>query len=227
MPGLTFRYVTRVAGIPKDGGPYEHRGTALLCMIEGRQAFITADHVVTEMAKEDRFAATALSCVSETKPASTLHFEDIDIAVLIPTETVDVRDGKQFWPSERADITTKPLPADYLITHGYPDSFSRFSAFGPSYVSETYVHCTSIRLKGSDFRAEKLEEAREHFPNYLPVPDDLLRPGQFAINYAEEAGPLMSPYGEEIVRPGMISKYSALYRDGTACLARSSPELSA
>ena len=64
LPKETWKYVTRVVGTPKDGAPQEHRGTALLLSLDGHQAFVTAEHVLSEMDQEGRFSSAGLACLS-------------------------------------------------------------------------------------------------------------------------------------------------------------------
>ena len=208
-------FVTRVFAVHADNSPAEHRGTALMCTIDGRRAFVTANHVLTQIAADPRFRTFGISAMREGAQCTIRQFDDLDIAVIIPDGTPDVRETKGFWPAERSDANIGALKDDYLMVHGYPCRLSRFFAMIDGYNSETYTHCTSIRPRESEFSTEELAAIRMHFPNYLPVPDKLLRPGQFAMNYAEDSGPLRTSDGQD-VSEAIRKDYAPLYQDGVA-----------
>jgi hypothetical protein len=216
LPALVNRSVTRVMGVPIDGGPFEHRGTALLCAIKGQQAIVTANHVLTEMEKEGRFSATAFSCMTQGRQSTIFRFVDIDVAVFFPEKPIDIRDEIRFWPAEASDESCALLAEDYALLQGYPVRFARFLALGPAYVSQAYTHCTSIRLKESDLPEEAREFVKEQVPEYPLIPDGILKPCQVALNYAEDTGPLKTLEGEEVTKKSILDDHSALYRDGPA-----------
>jgi hypothetical protein len=215
LPPIAAASVTRVVGIQKDGSPAEHRGTALLCSLGKKQAFITADHVLQEIKQDKRFSNFGFSCMLGPAATKVYHLQDIDVAVITPRSHVRVREGKDFWPAENADDSSEPLVADYVLVHGVPARFSRFSAIAEGHVSDGYTHCTWVRPSESNSKLP-LWAAKGEVPGYGPVPDHLLRPGQFAINYAEDTGPLRTLEGEEVTRRADIENYSGLYTDGVA-----------
>lgn len=96
----------------------------------------------------------------------------------------------------------------------YPDIFTHYTAFIPGFVSEGYTHCASIRPRESIFAPEALAIVKEQFPHYMPIPDSLMRPSQFAINYAEDTGPLKTVNGEEVSDEAILNSHSRLYSDG-------------
>lgn len=214
LPELVNKSVTRVMGVPADGSPFEHRGTALLCEIDGRQAVITANHVLTEMEREGRFSGRSLSCTTDGWSSTIYRFPEIDAAVFLPDAPLVLNKEKRFWLADVSDESAALLAEDYVLLQGYPVRFARFSALGPAYLSQTYTHCTSIRPKESDFSEETRAYIKEQVPEYPLIPDGILKPFQFALNYAEETGPLKTPEGEEVTKKSIIEDYSPLYRDG-------------
>lgn len=214
LPQLVNRSVARIMGVPADGGPFEHRGTALLCTIGGRQAIVTANHVLTEMDKERRFSGASLSCTSKGWSSTTYRFPDIDAAVLLPDSPLELNEEKQFWPAAVSDESADLLAEDYVLLQGYPVRFARYSALGPAYLSQNYTHCTSIRPKEGDYPEEVRAYIKEQVPEYPLIPDGILKPCQFALNYAEETGPLKTFEGDEVTKKSIIEDHSPLYRDG-------------
>lgn len=212
LPKEAWKYITRVVGPPKDGGPQEHRGTAVLCNVDGQQAFVTAEHVLSEMDKEGRFSSAGFACVSGRVLMDVLRAPDIDIAAFIPREPLTVNEEKQFWPAAAADLSDELVLSDYCLVEGFPARFARYSALAEGYVSESYTHCTGIRIRES--LARKFAQILPPPPDALaPVPDRLLKPCQIALNYAEATGPLKTADGETVTQRGILHDHAALYQD--------------
>ena len=215
LPPLCHKFVTRVVAARNDGA-CDHRGTALMIRFGDQQAFVTALHVLTEIERDANYRSFGFSAVAEGGYVDIHRFEDVDVAVIFQREPVSPKDGNEFWSSERTDASSKELASDYLLVHGYPDIFTHFTTFLPGFVSESYTHFAAIRPRESTFSPKALSVVREQFPNYLPVPDSVMKPSQFAINYAEDSGPLRTAQGEEITSEATLKSYSRLYSDGIA-----------
>jgi hypothetical protein len=213
LPTLVNASVTRIMGVPRDGGAFEHRGTALLCEIGGQQAVVTANHVLTEMDKERRFASASLSCASKSWHSTNLAFPDIDVAVFLPDVPIELSEEKKFWPSSICDDSSDILADDYVLLQGFPVRFARFTVFGPAYLAESYTHCTSIRPRESDFPEEVRAHLKVLVPDYPLIPEGILRSSQFALNYAEDTGPLKTAEGEEVTNKNILEDYRPLYYD--------------
>ena len=123
-----------------------------------------------------------------------------------------LNEEKQFWPAAAADLSDELILSDYCLVQGFPARFARYSALAGGYVSETYTLCTAIRLRES--LARQLAEILPPGPDTLvPVPDHLLKPCQFALNYAEATGPLKYPDGDTVTQRGILDDHTALYTD--------------
>jgi len=216
LPELVNKSVTRVMGVPANGDPYEHRGTALLCEIGGRKAIVTANHVLTEIEKEVRFSGMLLSCAAKGFRTTNYRFPEIDVAVLVPDEPIEMNEEKRFWPAGVSDESAALLAEDYVLLQGYPARFARFLALGPAYFSQSYTHCTSIRRKESDFSEEVRVYVKEQVPEYPLIPEGVLKSCQVALNYAENTGPLKTLEGQEVTKKSILEDHSPLYRDGTS-----------
>ena len=215
LPPLCHRCVTRVVAVRTDGS-FEHRGTALMCLFDDRQAFVTALHVITDIEEDDGFRTFGFGAKSEDGYVDIIRFSDVDIAVVIPMDDFEPKDNHEFWLSRQSDDSSQLLAQDYLLIHGYSDQFTHYTSFLPGFVAEAYTHCALIRPRESEFSEEALAVVKQKFPNYLPVPDVLMRPTQFAINYAEDTGPLKTAEGKEVTNEGILKDYSTLFSDGVA-----------
>ncbi|WP_339684162.1 hypothetical protein [Gimesia maris] len=215
LPTLCHNFVTRIVAV-RDDGSYEHRGTALLCQFGSQKTFVTALHVITEIEEDSNIQSWGIGAKSEDGFVDVLRLTEIDIAVIVPRDDFTPKDDLNFWSAAQSDDNSELLPHDYLLVHGYPDSFARYTTFLPGFVAEAYTHCASIRPRESEFSAEALEVFKEQIPYYLPVPDKLMKPSQFAINYAEDTGPLKTPEGKVITDESTLKDHSQLYSDGPA-----------
>ncbi len=207
--------VTRIVGVRKDGRPNDHRGTALLCTFAGRQAFVTANHVLTEIESSDDYKCFRVSAATEEFRPNFLIFPDIDIAVIMPEREIPIREERVFWPSEVPDKENPNAmlnldPFDPMLVYGFPARFSRFSALVPGTVSEGYSLCTWVRPR----RSQALQPEWSRFAeidDYPPVADEVLLPWEFCLNFAEHTGPLKTLQGEVVVDQGMLFQHSGLY----------------
>lgn len=214
LPQVVAKSVTRVLGVRKDGGPPDHRGTALLVIFNGRQAFVTANHVLTEMEKTGEYKCVGVSAAVEGFQAKYIRFEDIDVAVIMPDREIQIGEDCVFWRGEWSDreFSETAMTWDYMLVYGFPARFSRFSAFLPGNVAEGYTHCTWVRPRRSQVDEPAWKPFAE-IEGYPPVDDEILQPWQFCLNFAEETGPLKTPEGAVVTSPGIIEEHSGLYVD--------------
>ncbi len=214
LPQIVAKSVTRILGVRKDSGPPDYRGTALLCILKGRPAFITANHVLTEMEKTGEYKCVGVSAAIGGFHAEYARFEDIDVAVIMPQVEIKVGEDCVFWPEELCD-REKPdsvMASDYMLLYGFPARFSRYTAFVQGNVSEGYTHCTWVRPRQSQAVQPEWKPFTE-IDGYPPVADDLLHPWQFCLNFAENTGPLKTPEGDPVTNRGILEEHSGLYTD--------------
>ncbi len=195
LPQFVVKSVTRILGIRKDGGPADHRGTAVMCWVQGRQAFVTANHVLTEIEKSDDYRCTGISASPDGFQTQYLRFPDIDVAVIMPENEITVRAGSVFWQSDWCDLQEHVvMVGDYVLMYGFPARFSRFSNFLPGNISEGYTHVTLVRPRHSQAQ-DPLWKPFAEIAGYPPIPDELLQSWQFCLNFDEPTGPLKTQEG--------------------------------
>lgn len=213
LPQFVAKSVTRILGIRKDGGPADHRGTAVMCRIEGRQAFVTANHVLSEIEKSDDYRCAGISASPGGFQAQYLRFADIDVAIIMPDNEIPVREGRVFWPGDWCDRREPAVMAgDYMLVYGFPARFSRFSTFLPGSISEGYTHCTWVRPRHSQAQ-DPLWKPFAEIAGYPPIPDELIQPWQFCLNFDEPTGPLKTQEGELVTSAGILQEHAGLYVD--------------
>lgn len=214
LPQSVARSVTRILGVRKDGGPPDYRGTALLCTLAGRPAFITANHVLTEVEKTGDYKCVGISAAIGGFQATYARFEDIDIAVILPERDIKVGDGSVFWPDALCDreLPDSVMASDYMLVYGFPARFSRYTAFVKGTVSEGYTHCTWVRPRESQSLLPEWRPFAE-IEGHPPVADELLEPWQYCLNFAENTGPLKTHEGEPVTSRGILEEHSGLYLD--------------
>jgi hypothetical protein len=214
LPRIVAKSATRILGVRKDGGPNDHRGTAAICTFAGRLGFVTANHVLTEMNNTGHYSSVGVSGVVGGFKADYAIFEDIDVAVILPTTEIQLADDCASWPESQADRgkSDSVMASDYMLLYGFPGRFSRFSAFTEGSVSQGYTHCTWVRPRQSQ-ALQAVWQPLAEIPGYPPVADKLLDPWQFCLNFAEKTGPLKTPEGEEVTSAGVLGEHAGLYVD--------------
>src|SRR5262249_18761805 len=93
MADDTMRFLTQVAGVI-DARTGEFRGTGFFCSIAGRQAIVTAAHVIQGITEDGKFLGLAFSRADGEPPAilpgkivlSVLH----DLAIYFPSDAFPV-----------------------------------------------------------------------------------------------------------------------------------------
>ncbi len=209
---VVAKSVTRLLGIRKDGGPPDYLGTALICKLDGQPMFITANHVLTEMEKTGEYRCVGISGAIGRFQAQYCRFEDIDVAVIVPEIEIELDENCTYWPSELCDCDYPDfvLASDYMLLYGFPARFSRYTAFVQGIVSEGYTHCTWVRPRQSQAMQPEWKPFAG-IDGYPPVPEGLLHPWQFCLNFAEHTGPLKTPQGDLVTSRGVLEEHSGLY----------------
>lgn len=190
MSDDTMHFLTQVAGVI-DERTGEFRGTGFFCSIAGRQAIVTAAHVLRDMAKDDRYRGPAFSRGNGEPPMivpgkivlSIPH----DLAIYFPSEDFPVGEQKAFWPEERIDRSPEMLTKDALFVHGFPGRFTRFTTLGgDAMFSESLAYTAMMRYQEKDIPCDERPGFDRDLPGYNFLPAEFLGPHQFAINFWAE-----------------------------------------
>lgn len=186
MAEATLRYLTQVIGV-EDARTGEFRGTGFFCEVEGRQAVVTAEHVLREAERTGRFQSMAFSLGDGEKPriaaGKILCSDELDLAVYLPDDAFPLGPRKAFRPEDRIDRDPDILNRDYLFLHGFPGRDSRWTAFGPGIVSESLAYGAMACLRRANAPFPVWADSSPPDPSERFVPDDLLKSHQFAINF--------------------------------------------
>jgi hypothetical protein len=194
MATYTMPYLTQVIGV-LDDHTGEYRGTGIYLMMGGRQAVVTAAHVLREAATTGRYSSLTFSRGWGEPPAivagTIRYFDEIDIAVYLPSRDFPIGRDKEFWREERIERGMVRPRTDYLFVQGFPVRFARFSTLLGGLVSETVSSGAMMRLGDRDFVSE-IPEVSIHSDL---LPDGLLKDHQFAFDFSPDAEKLEGPDG--------------------------------
>ena len=173
MAEYTFPFLTSVVGI-KDATIGEHVGSGLRAIVNGRRAVITARHVIEQAAGYPmKFAVSAghgrppyiVSGKIELDP-----FGDLSVYYLRDDFPVDVP-GVSFWPESRIQGSTERLATDFLFTHGFPVSRTRFLRLMEGLASRSLPYGAMQRLEPRVPNLQSYEFAIEFDPTGMRVPE--------------------------------------------------------
>ena len=121
-----FLFLTQVNGVI-DENHGEFRGTGVFCNIEGRQAVVTAAHVVNEARESGRYRSLAFSRGNGQPPGiavGEIKLSDrYDLAVYFPSIDFQLGAQKSFWPGGRIERDPRSILRDYLFVQGFPQLF--------------------------------------------------------------------------------------------------------
>jgi hypothetical protein len=190
MADHTLPVLTQVVGVI-DSRSGELRGTGFLCAIAGRQAIVTAAHVVRELNEDERFQCLAFSRGDGAPPmiaAGMIALSDpYDLAIYLPAEDFPVGERKAFWPDQRIDRAPEMLIKDALFVHGFPRRFSRFTTLnGNAMFSESLAYGAMMRYQRKDIPTHERASFDRDLPDYEFLPDGFLEPHEFALNFWAE-----------------------------------------
>ena len=183
MAAYTLPFLTQVIGVT-DQESGEYRGTGVYLEIGGRQAVVTAAPVLRQAAATGRYCSLTFSRGSSEPPAIVAgvirYFDEIDIAVYLPSREFPIGRDKAFWPEGRIERNGARSSTDYLFTQGFPCRFARLSARHGGLVSETLSSGAMMRLEGIDPKSGASDRSDS-------LPQGLLKPHQFAFDFPPEA----------------------------------------
>ena len=199
MAAYTLPYLTQVTGVI-DEQTGEFLGTGFFCELAGREAIVTADHVRTEAMDRGQFKSLAFSRGNAEAPTIVAgeirSFDAIsyDITIYYPTAPFPLGKQKRFWPGDRIDRDPRSILRDYLFVQGFPQRFSRFTTLGGNAIaSETLAYGAMVRYSQADICPEEREQFDQELPGYDFLPEGLLRPHQFALNFWVEPDHFIGP----------------------------------
>jgi hypothetical protein len=214
MAAYTLPYLTQVIGVIDDKTG-EFRGTGFFCELAGKQAIVTAAHVLREAAATGNFQSLTFSRGNAEPPAivaGEIRYQDsYDLAIYYPARRFPLGKQKRFWPGDRIDRDPRSILRDYLFVQGFPQRFSRFTTLGGNAgFSETLAYGAMVRYREKDITAEEREQFDQDLPAYNFLDDTLLEPHQFALNFWVEPDHLVDPE----LKPSAIKDWSELFEEG-------------
>lgn len=186
MAEYTLPYLTQVVGVV-DEHTGEHCGTGLFCMIEGREAIVTAGHVIERATASGRYESLSFTRGSGEPPTivagTIVTSANDDLAVYLPSRPFPLGPAKSFWPVDRVDRDRGRLRSDYLFLQGFPGRFSRATRLvGNALVSEALAYGAMSRLEQNKVESGTGDQSEED-----ALPDGFLEPHQFALNFSVDA----------------------------------------
>ena len=164
--------------------------------------------------REDREFESIVFTRSDGEPpgivsGKIVYLEECDLAVYLPSKEFPIGPQKAFWPGNRIDVTTDHSTKDYLFFQGFPGrSSGSTSLLGHALVSESLSYGSMMRLRSSDL-------PNSEDPEDEPLPDNVLKPHQFAFNFeAERALILHAGDGPEDEVQGQLGDWKAVFEPG-------------
>jgi len=214
MAAYTLPYLTQVIGVIDDKTG-QFRGTGFFCELAGRQAIVTAAHVLREAAATGRFVSLTFSRGNAEAPAivaGEIRYQDsYDLAIYYPERRFPLGEQKRFWPGDRIDQDPRSILRDYLFVQGFPQRFSRFTTLGGNVsFSESLAYGAMVRYREKDIAAEEREQFDQDLPAYKFLDDDFLEPHQFALNFWVEPDHIVDPE----TKPSAIKDWSEVFEEG-------------
>ena len=186
MAEHTLPCVTQVIGV-LDEHQGEFLGTALYCLLDGRQAVVTAAHVLREAAASGKYGSLAFTRGSEQAPgivAGLIHyFDEFDLAIYRPERDFFIGQDKLYWPEARIERTIAPAKTDYLFMQGFPARFARFSTLLRGGVSESLSSGAMMRLEATEGSADDPSTPSDG----ADIPRGLLREHEFAFDFSPDS----------------------------------------
>jgi hypothetical protein len=214
MAAYTLPYLTQVIGVIDDKTG-QFRGTGFFCELAGRQAIVTAAHVLREAAATGRFVSLTFSRGNAEAPAivaGEIRYQDsYDLAIYYPERRFPLGEQKRFWPGDRIDRDPRSILRDYLFVQGFPQRFSRFTTLGGNAsFSESLAYGAMVRYREQDIAAEEREQFDQDLPAYNFLDDNFLEPHQFALNFWVEPDHFLDPES----KPSVIRDWSEVFEEG-------------
>ncbi len=207
MAEHTFRFLCSVIGI-QNAKTGRHIGSGLRCILRGKRAILTANHVIQQARNEP--AGFAISA-GYGRPPFVVHgpvnIDSVaDLAVYFLPQDYPADSGVAFWRGDRMDRERTRLATDYLFLHGFPGVSS--SQLLQRVVNRSLPYGAMQRIDN--------------------LPDDLA-PIQFAIEYdpagmSDAAGVALTPVdphglsGSPVWRIGVSGRSAHLWQPDDSLL---------
>lgn len=199
MRAYTLPYLTQVVGVI-DEQTGEFRGTGFFCELAEREAIVTADHVRTEAINTGTFQSLAFSPGNAEAPTivageiRSFDTNSYDLAIYYPSSRFPLGEQKRFWSGDRIDRDPKSILGDYLFVQGFPQRDSRFTTLGGNAIaSESLAHGAMVRYREADISPDEREQFDKELPEYEFLPEGLLQPHQFALDFWFEPDHVLGP----------------------------------
>jgi hypothetical protein len=163
MAWHTYPHIAGIVAV-EDAITGQHVGSAVRCLIDGRQVLVTAAHVVREAQCAGRWAVTAVrgQAPFELGKPDLLN-ETSDLAACFLPENFP-KNGLAFWPDERIDATETHLSTDYLFVHGFPGERARFSPLLGGLVKQSLPYGVMRREDGLPNEMQSFQFAMDFDP---------------------------------------------------------------
>jgi hypothetical protein len=129
------------------------------------------------------------------------YFDEIDIAVYLPSREFPLGQDKDFWPEDQIEPSIVPAKTDYLFVQGFPVRFARRSGLAGGLVSETLSSGAMMRLDSL--------ESPEISPGQDLLPEGLLKDHQFAFDFDFNPENFEGPDG--VTLPGDTEHWRELF----------------
>jgi len=211
MAEYTLPYLTQVHRVI-DENTGEFRGTGFFCEVAGRQAIVTAAHVLRDATASGKFQSLAFSRGNAEPPAIVAgeirYLDSYDLAVYHPVREFPLGENKRFWPGDRIERNSASILRDYLFVQGFPQRFSRFTTLGGNAIaSESLAYGAMVSYREADIPPDEREEFDKDLPAYEFLPEGLLQPHQFALNFWVESDQFIDPES----RPSAVKDWSEVF----------------
>lgn len=206
MAEYTYPYLTSIVGVinPQTG---RHLGTGLRCTLSGRQAVVTALHVIEAAQSEPGgFALSAGYAEHPFQVSGRIFFDqEGDLAIYhLPDNYPWQREGIAFWPEDRIERSTDRLATDYLFAHGYPGARSKFLSLVQGVASKSLPYGAMQRLDNLPGDLESFQFALDFDPANMRQPESAGTVNPFV----EPAGLSGSPVWRIGISGGTMSTWS-------------------
>ena len=183
MAEHTFPFLCSVIGI-QNAKTGRHIGSALRCILQGKRAILTAEHVIREARSNPAdFAISA----GYGRPPFVVHgpvnIDSVaDLAVYFLPQDYPDDSGVAFWPRERTDRERTRLATDYLFLHGFPGdpSHSYSSQMLQGVLNRSLPYGAMQRIDGLPDDLAPIQFAIEYDPAGMTDPSGVAQPGRSA-----------------------------------------------
>ncbi len=215
---FTRKNVIQVKAIRKDRSHLQHMGTAFLLRNDRINVIVTALHILEQIARADDLEALAFwgGAGPFITPGFVLSWRDLDIAIISPNKIVNIGETKSYWGITSPNHGPIIGSEEYYLAHGFPERLVRWSAIANGPIARTNPHLAGVHMREEDFKEGSVDKAQQILGDYPLLPRNLIQEHQFALDYSEEGGPLLSETGEEITDSYVTRHQAGLYMNGSS-----------